>query len=75
MVDEEASTVCETEFAGAQNDMTDELRARLEGLEPRNLSNFLVDDDAPNQASETDPSKMRALATRLFTEGNLVTGR
>ena len=43
------------------------MHARLEGLEPRNMSNLDVKGEAPDQADELDPSVVRALATRLFT--------
>ena len=69
-MDDEASTVCETEFAGDRDVHADEMRARLEGLEPRNVSHMVVNDDAPNLAVEPDPSHVRALATRFLTEGD-----
>ena len=70
-MDDTASAACETEFAGDRGEHADEVRARLQGLEPRNISHMDVNQqDAPNLAEELDPSNVRALATRLLTEGD-----
>ena len=41
-MDDGASTVCETEFAGHSEELSDEMRARLDGFEPRNMSHMDV---------------------------------
>ena len=64
MLDDGASTACKTDFAGGQNDVAEEMHARLEGLEPRNMSNLDVKGEAPDQADELDPSVVRELWRR-----------
>ena len=44
------------------------MRTGLKDLEPRNIMNFAVNGDAPDPSPALDPSAVRALATRLFTE-------
>ena len=68
-MDDTASAACATEVAGHHEDAFKQMRARVEGVEPRNIANSDVNGDAPNAARELDPSVVRALATRLFTEG------
>ena len=68
-MDDTSSAACQTEFAGDLHRDSDEMRASLQGHEARNLSQFDVAADAPNRGVELDPAQVRALATRLLTEG------
>ena len=75
MEDDGASTACATEFAGDVQAMGEVMTARLQGLAPLNMSNLLINDDAPNQDEELDSAAVRARATRLLTEGDCVGGQ
>ena len=74
-MEDAASAACQTEFSGGRDAIAKEMHTRFDGLTPLNISmlNMKIDDEAtdeaPQPAQELDPAKVRALATKLLTEG------
>lgn len=73
MMDDAASAACETEFAGDLEGMTEEMSARLEGITPLNLSQKLVNAEAPNGSDTLDPAmvRLRAWVQRILAQKKL----
>ena len=60
------------EFAGRLGEVAEVISARIEGWGERNNLNFHINGEAPNSADALDPSLVRAMAMRPFTQGDRV---